>query len=47
MQLEKYCKVLGLPKDSYSVIKGTFKINRTGHNPITILGTTIYKYCKK
>ena len=47
MQLDKYCKVLGLPKDSYSVIKGTFKISRTGHNPTTILGTAIYRYCKK
>lgn len=46
IQLEKYCIILGLPKNSHSVIKGTIKSNRTGHNPTTVLATAIYKYCK-
>lgn len=46
IQLEKYCIMLGLPKKSYSVIKGTINSNKTGHNPTTILATAIYKYCK-
>ena len=47
IQLEKYCILLGLPKDSHSVIKEMINFNKTGHNPTTLLATAIYKYCKK
>ena len=44
--LEKYCILLNLPKNSYAVIKETIKVQNSGHNPITILATAIYNYCK-
>ena len=47
IQLEKYCIMLGLPKNSHSVIKENIKILQTGHNPSTVLATAIYKYCKQ
>ena len=46
-QLEKYCAILELPKNSFSVIKENMKITQTGHNPNTVLGTAIYKHCKE
>ena len=46
-QLEKYCIILNLPKNSHTVIKGDIEIQKTGHNPTTILATAIYNYCKK
>lgn len=46
IQLEKYCILLNLPKNSHSVIKGSMKVIQTGHNPSTVLATAIYKYCK-
>ena len=46
-QLEKYCILLQLPKNSHSVIKESIEIPKTGHNPTTVLATAIYRYCKK
>lgn len=46
-QLEKFCILLELPKDSYSVIKENIVIHQTGHNPTTVLGAAIYNHCKK
>jgi transcription initiation factor TFIIIB Brf1 subunit/transcription initiation factor TFIIB len=46
--LEKYCKLLGLNDfKTYSVIKETLPSTETGHNPLTIIASTIYKYCKE
>lgn len=47
IQLEKYCLILGLPKNSHTVIKENIKILQTGHNPSTVLASAIYKHCKK
>lgn len=46
--LEKYCTLLGLNFKEYTVIKE--KINNievSGHNPLTVIGSVIYKYCKE
>lgn len=46
--LEKYCKLLGLNDfKTYSVIKEKLPTVDTGHNPLTIIASTIYKYCKE
>ena len=46
--LEKYCKLLGLNDfKTYSLIKETLPTTDTGHNPLTVIASTIYKYCKK
>ena len=45
--LEKYCSLLGLPKNSYAVIKGKMFKRKTGHNPTTIIGSEIHQYCKE
>jgi transcription initiation factor TFIIIB Brf1 subunit/transcription initiation factor TFIIB len=45
--LEKYCIILGLSDyKTYSVIKETLPTVDTGHNPLTVIASTIYKYCK-
>ena len=46
-QLEKYCKILGLDFKSYSVIKELLPQISTGHNPLTVIASNIYKYCKE
>lgn len=46
--LEKYCKILNLDYKTYSVIKtGLPASSLTGHNPLTIIASTIYEYLKK
>ena len=46
--LEKYCKLLGLSDFKiYSVIKEKMPTINTGHNPLTIIASLIYKYCKE
>jgi transcription initiation factor TFIIIB Brf1 subunit/transcription initiation factor TFIIB len=46
--LEKYCSYLGLDYKTYSLIKNELPIqNISGHNPLTVVAATIYKYCKK
>jgi transcription initiation factor TFIIIB Brf1 subunit/transcription initiation factor TFIIB len=46
--LEKYCGYLGFNYKTYSLIKKELPIeNISGHNPLTIVAATIYKYCKK
>lgn len=46
--LEKYCKLLGLNDfKTYSVIKETLPTTDTGHNPLTVIASTIYKHCKE
>ena len=45
--VEKYCALIGLPKQSVAVIKGNISLNKTGHNPLTIIGSAIYNYCKE
>lgn len=45
--LEKYCKLLDLNYKTYSLIKETInKVNISGHNPLTIVASHIYKYLK-
>lgn len=46
--LEKYCKKLGINDfKTYSLIKENLPTIDTGHNPLTIIASTIYKYCKE
>lgn len=46
--LEKYCKLLGLDYNTYAVIKtGLPESSSTGHNPLTIIASTIYCYLKQ
>jgi transcription initiation factor TFIIIB Brf1 subunit/transcription initiation factor TFIIB len=45
--LEKYCTILGFDYKTYSVIKELIPDLKTGHNPLTIIASTIYKYCKE
>jgi transcription initiation factor TFIIIB Brf1 subunit/transcription initiation factor TFIIB len=46
--LEKYCKMLNFDYKVYSLIKGSLPSDsKTGHNPLTIIGTAIYVYCKR
>jgi len=46
--LEKYCKNLEIDYKTYSLIKNELpKDIKTGHNPLTVIGSTIYKYSKK
>lgn len=45
--LEKYCKLLDLDYKIYSVIKETIDTeNISGHNPLTIVASHIYKFLK-
>jgi len=44
--LEKYCTILGFDYKTYSVIKELLPVLNTGHNPLTLIASTIYKYCK-
>lgn len=45
--LEKYCKLLELDYKTYSLIKKELpKEMNTGHNPLTIIASTIYKFSK-
>lgn len=46
--LEKYCTYLLIPFKSYTVIKEMLnKLEISGHNPLTIIASCIYIYCKK
>ena len=46
--LEKYCKLLSLTDyQTFTLIKEKLPENNTGHNPLTIIASTIYTYCKK
>ncbi len=45
--LEKYCKLLDFDYKTYSLIKVDLPKKNTGHNPLTIIASTIYAYCKK
>lgn len=46
--LEKYCTIFNLTYKEYTVIKeNIFCIPLTGHNPLTIIGTFIYKFAKE
>ncbi len=46
--LEKYCKLLGINDfKTYSLIKEQLPKNDTGHNPLTVIASTIYKHCKE
>jgi transcription initiation factor TFIIIB Brf1 subunit/transcription initiation factor TFIIB len=44
--LEKYCKIFEFDYKTYSLIKERLPKVNTGHNPLTIVASTIYKYCK-
>jgi transcription initiation factor TFIIIB Brf1 subunit/transcription initiation factor TFIIB len=44
--LEKYCKLFGFDFKTYSVIKDMLPQVDTGHNPLTVIASTIYKYSK-
>lgn len=46
--LEKYCKKLGINDfKTYSLIKENLPTIDTGHNPLTVIASTIYKYSKE
>ena len=46
--LEKYCTMLNLNYKDYTVIKeNILKVPVSGHNPLTVIGTFIYKYSKE
>ena len=45
--LEKFTKLLNFDYKTYTVIKEDLPKNKTGHNPLTIVGTIIYLYCKR
>ena len=45
--IEKYCTLLNFDYKTYSLIKAELPIVETGHNPLTIIASTIYKYCKR
>lgn len=46
--LEKYCKMLNLDFKTYSVIKKELpSVIETGHNPLTVIASTIYKYSRR
>ena len=48
MMLEKYCTHLKLDYKTYSVIKKDLPQNiKTGHNPLTVIASIIYSYCKR
>jgi transcription initiation factor TFIIIB Brf1 subunit/transcription initiation factor TFIIB len=45
--LEKYCSYLGFDYKTYTLVKKLLpQQNISGHNPLTIIAATIYKYCK-
>lgn len=45
--LEKYCVLLELNYNTYSLIKKELPSSiQTGHNPLTVIASTIYLYCK-
>lgn len=46
--LEKHCLYLNISYKTYTVIKEMlYKIKISGHNPLTIIASCIYIYCKK
>jgi transcription initiation factor TFIIIB Brf1 subunit/transcription initiation factor TFIIB len=45
--LEKYCSILKLNYKTYTVIKELIPNLNTGHNPLTVIAATIYRYCKE
>lgn len=46
--LEKYCILLELDYKTYSLIKKELPLDiKTGHNPLTVIASTIYNYSKK
>lgn len=46
--MEKYCKLLKLDFKTYSVIKEELPtVIETGHNPLTVIASTIYKYSRR
>lgn len=46
--LDKYCAQLNISYKNYSVIKETLnKLKLSGHNPLTVIASCIYLYCKK
>lgn len=46
--LNKHCKTLGLQNDDIKCISVILPTsNLTGHNPLTVIGSTIYAYLKK
>ncbi len=48
VSIEKYCALAGLPKKSYAVIKEKIHLRqKTGHNPTTVIGGEIFKYCRE
>jgi transcription initiation factor TFIIIB Brf1 subunit/transcription initiation factor TFIIB len=45
--LEKYCNLLQLDYKTYSLIKNDLPTKiETGHNPLTVIASTIYKFSK-
>ena len=47
LMLEKYCKILNLNFNAYSLIKKQMnELSKTGHSPLTIIGANIYLYIK-
>lgn len=47
LMLEKYCNMLNLDFNAYSVIKKQISSHsKTGHTPLTIIGANIYLYIK-
>lgn len=45
--LEKYCRYLGMDYKTYTLIKKLLpQENISGHNPLTIIAATIYRFCK-
>lgn len=46
--LEKHCSYLNIPFKTYTVIKEMLnKVEISGHNPLTIIASCIYIYCRK
>lgn len=46
--IEKYCKILGLSFQTTTVIKNVVKnLPISGHNPSSMIASTIYKVCKE
>lgn len=46
--LDKYCAQLNISFKNYTVIKETLnKLKISGHNPLTVIASCIYLFCKK
>ena len=46
--LEKFCNILNLNYNDYTLIKGDIsQYENTGFNPLTVVGGLIYKFCKE